>query len=186
MPAQQKTENAEVIYVQGNNRFLLNAGNNTVSLKKETFSIEFMLRKSEKKETHYARFVADTAPTYFEYMKPGMPLNDTPMLADGTSMATTEDNHYHSLYLIKDGNHNFFYESETENRGGAVLLGKYPKKILRLRWNIADVYEYAQTPYPFSQLKQDVLYMIVYIDKNSNYIIDEGEYYNVIIRFDAR
>lgn len=183
--AQKKAPKSEVELIQGDRHFPLTSVHSNVTLKREPFNIDFILKQSneDEGEFHYARFVASSEELYFKYMKEGMDINETPVLADGTSMATNENNVYNSLFLI-EGNHNFYYASEDHQRGGAKVIKKYRNGKIKLRWYIPDIYEYRQTPYPFTQLKTDHLYLIAFFDKDNDRVIDKGEYYTITLTFE--
>ncbi len=184
--AQKRTSKTEVEFIQGEKHFLLENTNTEIQLKRDPFSIDFILKKSNEKkgEFYIMRFVAAQEDTYFKYMKEGTSVEETPILANGTSMATNENNSYNSLFLI-EGNHNFYYESPKNQRGGAKVIASYPGKKLKLRWYIPDIYEYRQTPYPFTELKGDKIFLIIFMDKDDDKIIDKGEYYKVTLNFDS-
>ena len=175
----------EVVFTQDGKEFPVKHTNTTIKLDKSAFSIAFIMPQSHEAEhkLYTTQIVADTDNSAFQYMIPGTKIDDTPTLGAGTGMATDRFNAYKELYLIKDGHHNFYYESPLKERGGAKLVETYNHNKIKLRWDISEIYEYRQKPYPISTMIFDTLYLTFFMDKNENKIIDKGEFYNVTLVF---
>ena len=98
----------------------------------------------------------------------------------GTGMAPGYNGKYDTLLVSGQSHHYLLYESESDRR---VDLISKKANILELQWNISGVNFRQTKDLSFSEMKKSTLYFVIFLDRNLDDIIDEGELKVVTVNF---
>ncbi len=153
-----------------------------IKLAKDKFEIIFNLKKDDDIAEKYfaARIVADIDSDIFKQFEPKKKFEEVPSLVAGTSMAGPKDAPYNCIFFDDQAHHYIFYNNEDEKR--ANLISK-ENNLLQLGFDIEN-YCMQDFEINISNSNFEAIYMVFFIDKNLNEIVEEGEYAKLKITFE--
>lgn len=168
--------------IQDGKEFAIETTEQNIKLAKEKFEITFNLKRDDDVAEKYyaARIVADIDSDIFNQFDPEKTFEEIPSLAIGTSMAGPKDAPYNCIFFDDQAHHYVFYNNEDEKR--AKLLSK-ENGILKLGFDIEN-YCMQDFEINISNSNFEEIFMVFFIDKNLNEIVEEGEFVKLQITFE--
>lgn len=178
-PAQTcSTDN--IVIKQGDKVFDIVNPEQTVTLNRSDFSIEFLNKPyQEKKKQHYAVQAVVTEGQIEADQQEGTVIKAVNFFAPGTGFSTESDQVAYYPFLSYEG-HNYLYYTSTKDRrldkvGTSGTWDIY-------KWTLKGVYENEQDITWKNYQKSEVFIALV-IDRNLDGIMQKGEFFNVKINF---
>ncbi len=165
----------------------INPGENKLTLKKTDFEMTFVLNKYSIGTNNIFKFAVYDKKEIFNNVTAGTKIASIRSFASGTSLAGYRDKPYMELVVCDYGNHSIYYEDEPDNR--ADLVGENSDGSFKLSWPISSIL-YIKTmnsekkQFALSEIPFKVLYCVAIFDRNTNGILDEGEFATIEIRFE--
>ncbi|MEZ4829578.1 MAG: hypothetical protein R3C61_25325 [Bacteroidia bacterium] len=169
--------------VQGKSVFHLDDEYNAVPLSKATFSIQFQNTPYDPDKNLYgaAQIVAFSRSKDMTEVSSGIPVSNIPFYEPGTGLAGPYDGGY--LFVDEpNGHHYIFYSTSASEPTRCDLLGNGPGNLLNLSYTVNNL-DFQGKMMSVKKWKSDYLYLVIFIDRNSNKIVDKGEFARVAIRF---
>ena len=174
--------NNNVKFIQGDSLFVVTALSDTIELERKPFSIRYLGKRynAEQKKFYAASIAVLENIKDIGHLTVGMSTSKTTYLEPGSGMAAASDGYGDTLLVTATGHYYLFYETESEKR---VNLISKKANILELEWNISGFDLSETTDRSFSRMKKSTLYFVIFFDRNSDEIIDEGELKVVTVNF---
>ena len=171
-----------ITFIQKGKRQELVKSYQTITLEKEPFTITFPgLAVEEATQEYHPTQIALV--TYHEPLRKiiaGMRTEDTVPFAPATGMAMDYNAHY---LIVSADAHNYLFYNEAGNTR-LELSKKLQGDVLLLKYTVEAIY-FNGTEYNIKDFPPDFpLYLIIFIDKNQNDIIEEGELNKVKMEFE--
>ncbi len=170
------TEN--IVIKQGNQIFNIYDSSQTIELKPEKFSIQFLNKPyQEKKELFYAAQVVVSDSKITDEIE-GLEIENIPYFQSGTGFAAdkTELNY---PFLSNEGHQYLYYNSPKDKR--IQKVGKSGEWDI-YEWNVVGVYE-NDAEINWSNYNKNEVNLLILIDSNLSGNIQHGELHNVQIKF---
>lgn len=180
-PAQDLT-NLGLKIIQDGKEFVIQSTEQNINLTKDKFEIIFNLKKDDDIAQKYyaARIVADVDPDIFKQFEVDKKFEEIPSLAIGTSMAGPKDAPYNCIFFDDQAHHYIFYNNEDEKR---VNLISKEEDILQVGFDIEN-YCMQDFEINISNSNFEEIFMVFFIDKNLNEIVEDGEFFKLKITFE--
>ena len=174
--------NNNVKFIQGDSLFVVTAFSDTIELERKPFSIRYFGKRynAEQRKFYAASIAVLENIKDIGHLTVGMSTSKTTYLEPGSGMAAASDGYGDTLLVTATGHYYLFYETESEKR---VNLISKKANILELEWNISGFDLSETTDRSFSRMKKSTLYFVIFFDRNSDEIIDEGELKVVTVNF---
>lgn len=166
---------------QGKESYVIHSSEQTIQLNKDKFSMVFNLKKDDEiAEVYYAaRVIADIDPDIFKQFEADTPFEKVPALAEGTSMAGPKDAPYECIFFHDQAHHYIFYSNEEAKR--ANIVSKENDE-LQLSFDIEN-YCMQDLEVNIKNSNFEQIYLVFFIDKNLNEIVEDGEFVKLEINF---
>lgn len=169
-----KTKNIDLntIYIYQNNKLIpVNKDYSEIDLLREEFSLRFYNKayKPKKDEYYAAQIAAFKNRNDIKKYSIGMNIEELECFAPGTGMATRGN--YEYLYLTTSGHHYVHYKNKNNKR--LNLIDKI-KDYLLLEFEINRTF-INDNSVPLSEVQINNFYLLIFIDRNLNNIIDKKE-----------
>lgn len=145
-----------------------------VHLKKEAFSIRFKqnLTPVESEDLFICQVAVLDNPEDTAQIMKGVLVDNIEYFSPGTGMATGSS--YDYLFVSNTGHHYLFYEDNKHKR--LTIIGQQGNQY-EFEWKIKGLYDFEiEKDIPFSKMNVQELYFVIFINKNRNQTVDEGEY----------
>ncbi len=183
----QKKDEIHLSFKQGKNEFFVKERNEIIYLKKAPFTIYFNNKEYnwDNKKPYAAQIAITNKIENKKWFVEGNIAdydNVNLFLSAGTGMASSENNQYEKMYVEDDNGHHYLTYDTQEKINRATLVKNLGNGMHRLKWDI-DTYKFKHKEHPMKEMKFDVLYLMFFIDKNLNKIVEKGEYHVVDIHF---
>ncbi len=151
-------------------------------LEKDTFSIRLNIPKDGA-----AKISALDNEESFNMSGVDTASDDVVYFSDGYSMASNSNGQYETMCINNEANHYLFY-SDNPEESRVKFIGKNEDNTIGVEWKVNGLSLYDESEdsfidYSFADAPSDKIYLVVYVDFNSNKIIDSGEYFKVILSF---
>jgi hypothetical protein len=162
-------------FIQNDSVYRINTENSSIMLKKAPFSIRFFSKAYETESNRLYSAKIIVLQKEDSRISPG---ENIPAFAPGTGLAAYREG-YESAEITNEGHHYLYYENENDKR---VDLVSQKDDMLELDWKIT-AFSFEDKNFPVAALKQKALYFYIFIDRNLDEIIDEGELRAVKVLF---
>lgn len=169
------------LYLFQNNKEIEIKGENAkIKIDKSKFSLRFYNKRynPDAKELYAAQIAAFSDKSELDKCEIGMLEADIPYFSPGSGIAADRNNGYKELYLNNYGHHYLYYKDTAYKR--LNLLGE-SGKILKLEFGI-DKLQYNDREVKLSDTDLEEFYLAIFIDRNLNGIIDDGELHKLTIK----
>lgn len=174
----QEYSTQNIIIVQGNQTFNLYHTPQTIELKPEKFSIQFLNKPyQEKKNLFYAAQVVVSAEKLNDDIE-GYEIENIPYFQAGTGFSA-ENTELNYPYLSTEGHQYLYYTSDKDKR--IQKIGKSGEWDI-YEWNIEGVYTNDQDTKWENYDKKEINFLFL-IDHDLSGNIQNGELHNVQIKF---
>lgn len=167
--------------VQGNTVVNLDDEYNVVPLKKAPFSIQFQNTEYNPDRNLYGatQIAAFSQPKNMSEVTSGINTSTISFFEPGTGLAGPYEGGY--LYVDEPNSHHFIYYSRDEN-SRCTLLSEGVDDLLALSYTVNN-FNFGGKELSVKKWATDNIYLVIFIDKNSNKLVDKGEFARVAIRF---
>lgn len=175
-----KTYNDSIIISQDDKEFSFSTGEAEITLTKTPFKLSFYNKEYSVKEFYALQLVAlDDYETYRAFCS-GIPTSESVFFSPGTGMAPDESGRYESLIITDKAHHYLFYSRDDKSR--LNKLGKSGRYLL-LNFSIDTIFDGIDNA-PIKNYNKNQLFLILFIDRNLDEIIDHNELYKLNINFE--
>ena len=166
-----ETDIQSVSIFQNNKEVLINGEKGKIENK--DFAIRFFCKQynGEKKEFFSARIVAFSEPEELARIHTGMSKSESICFGIGTGMAASKGGAYEELIFNNDACHYLLYEDKTSKR--VDLIGREGDH-LNLEFWVQTIIKDGKR-FAMNELDATTFYLAIFIDRNLDEIIDEGE-----------
>lgn len=172
---QVATEGTPVSILQNGNEMVIDGQKEEVTIDKAPFKLHFYTKKynSDNNSFYAGRLVAFRDKSVLDDIKQGKKRREMPCFEPGTGMAASESGRYTSLIFEPNAHHYLLYENEDHRR--VNLLEKKDGQ-LKVEFPVSRVMLKDQdVEKSMKDISMDKFYMALFIDRNLNDVIDEGE-----------
>ncbi|WP_010249895.1 hypothetical protein [Myroides injenensis] len=178
--AQEQPLDTSLKITQGNKSIILNKKSNKITLKRDTFSIDYLNKSYLVGNGKFrAAQVLVTEDKLATKNYEGISLQDLSFFSPGTGFAPAIDNNKNYPINSTKGHQYLFYASEKDKRvekvGTSAEWDIY-------QWTIHGLYQNSELN-DWKNLETKQIYIYFFIDYNLNQIIDKGEYHLIRIKF---
>lgn len=178
--SQSKSESiGTVSIVQNGKAQRFDPGTHIIVINKDAFSIQFNNYHYTAEKRHSARLLAFSYDLNFSEISVGMNIKNNEYLGDGRGKASNEGGFYESIFIDTKGCHYLLYENEDSQR---LNLISEEDDLLKLGFDIANVTIKGETK-TIGNSALNKLCLVLFVDRNLNYIIDEGELTKLTVVF---
>ena len=158
------------IFICQENQIISSNNRKKLTLKRKPFSILFSLKKYG--DANVARIAAITSKKNLKKLKPGLDINEKSALGSGWAMACGS-NGYEYLIFRDDAHHYFFYQNKDDKRGELIEKNG---DLYKMKFEIRKFWFYYQNKeVAIQNSKINKFYLVIFIDRNNNKIIDKSE-----------
>lgn len=173
-----KPTHDDIMLFQNGKEIILDK-NQTLRIEKSKFSFRFFHKKFEAENNQFndIRIAVFLDKSEFEKTKVGMKIKDTYCFFEGTGVAASENNFYESIFINDESHHYLYYENESDRR---LDLLKKEGEILKLEFPISSIHLQG-VYYPIEEFPKSDLFFMIFIDRNSNKIVDENELHQLAL-----
>ncbi len=170
-----------ITVVQDDKETIITEDHQKVYVNKREFAIRFFHKKYDtiNNKSYNAKLSAFLDKRYLYQAETDLAVEYIPFFKPGTGMAARRKQGYDCLYFNNRANHYLFYKTEDDKR--LYLLDEvdgYAHFEFPINQFFIDKKRQAIKSVPFSEF-----FIILFIDKNLNEIIDEGELTKLTIAF---
>ncbi|MEZ4774058.1 MAG: hypothetical protein R3D00_12820 [Bacteroidia bacterium] len=167
--------------VQGKTVINLDEEYNAVPLKKAPFSIQFQNTEYNPNRNLYgaAQIAAFSQPKNMSEVTSGVGTSKISFFEPGTGLAGPYEGGY--LYVDEPNSHHFIYYSRDET-SRCDLLSEGPDDLLDLSYTV-NSFNFNGKELSVKKWASDNIYLVIFIDRNANNLVDKGEFARVAIRF---
>ncbi|MDX2245208.1 MAG: hypothetical protein SF052_00415 [Bacteroidia bacterium] len=167
--------------VQGNSVFHLDEEYNAVPLKKGAFSIQFLNAEYNTSKGLYGitQVAAFSQPKDMSELQSGVRTSQISYFQPGTGLAGPYEGGY--LYVDEKNAHHYLYYSLDES-SRCDLLSEGTGGLLELSWTV-NQFDFDGKRIPVKKWTSDNVYLVIFIDRNANQLVEKGEFARVAIRF---
>ena len=177
--AQEYTTN-NLIIKQGNKTYTINEAEQTITLRPEEFSIEYLNKAyQEKKNLFYAAQALVTDSSADVNLQEGTKIESIQYFEAGTGFAAEKKQVIYYPILSYDGHQYLYYVSNKEKRVDKIgTSGNWDI----YKWTLKGVYQY-DAEMDWNIYDNDQVHIALIIDRNLDGILQKGELFNVHINF---
>ncbi|MEY4542230.1 MAG: hypothetical protein RLZZ382_2143 [Bacteroidota bacterium] len=174
--------NNNVTFIQGDSIYLVSADRDTIEIDRKPFSIRYFGKRynPEQKQFYAAQIAVLDNRKDIGVLTVGMSTENIAYFEPGSGMAQNENCNDYIMAVNESGHHYLIYENESHRR---VDLISKKANILELQWNVSGVNFRQTKDLSFSEMKKSTLYFVIFLDRNSDDIFDEGELKVVTVNF---
>ena len=174
--------NNNVTFIQGDSVYVVSADRDTIEIERKPFSIRYFGKRynTEQRLFYAAQIAVLDNRKDIGVLSVGMSAENTTYFEPGSGMAQNENCNDYIMAVNESGHHYLIYENESHRR---VDLISKKANILELQWNISGVNFRQTKDLSFSEMKKSTLYFVIFLDRNLDDIIDEGELKVVTVNF---
>jgi hypothetical protein len=174
--------NNNVTFIQGDSIYLVSADRDTIEIDRKPFSIRYFGKRynPEQKQFYAAQIAVLDNRKDIGALTVGMSTENIAYFEPGSGMAQNENCNDYIMAVNESGHHYLIYENESHRR---VDLISKKANILELQWNVSGVNFRQTKDLSFSEMKKSTLYFVIFLDRNSDDIFDEGELKVVTVNF---
>lgn len=174
--------NNNVTFIQGDSIYLVSADRDTIEIDRKPFSIRYFGKRynPEQKQFYAAQIAVLDNRKDIGVLTVGMSTENIAYFEPGSGMAQNENCNDYIMAVNESGHHYLIYENESHRR--VDLIAK-KANILELQWNVSGVNFRQTKDLSFSEMKKSTLYFVIFLDRNSDDIFDEGELKVVTVNF---
>ena len=174
--------NNKVTFIQGDSVYVVSADRDTIEIERKPFSIRYFGKRynPEQKLFYAAQIAVLDNRKDIGVLTVGMSAENTTYFEPGSGMAQNENCNDYIMAVNESGHHYLIYENESHRR---VDLISKKANILELQWNVSGVNFRQTKDLSFSEMKKSTLYFVIFLDRNLDDIIDEGELKVVTVNF---
>lgn len=174
--------NNNVTFIQGDSVYVVSADRDTIEIERKPFSIRYFGKRynSEQDQFYAAQIAVLDNRKDIGVLSVGMSAENTTYFEPGSGMAQYENCNDYIMAVNESGHHYLIYENESHRR---VDLISKKANILELQWNVSGVNFRQTKDLSFSEMKKSTLYFVIFLDRNLDDIIDEGELKVVTVNF---
>lgn len=170
-----KDESLPISIISGENRISLDVKGQTIQLKRSGFSLEFFVKpySTPNKEFNAARIAFFTEEESFKAAKVGRKMTPEFYLASGHGMAQENNGSNGYVHLANDAFNYIFYESPERRRAELI---KEQNGFLHLSCKFNNLLlDFKQPEIPLEESRIPYFYVVVFIDRDHDGVIDKGE-----------
>jgi len=177
--AQEYTTN-NLIIKQGNKTFTINEADQTITLRPEEFSIEYLNKPyQEKKNLFYAAQALVTDSSADVNFQEGIKIESIPYFEPGSGFAAEKNQVIYYPFLSYDGHQYLYYVSNNEKRVDKIgTSGNWDI----YKWTLKGIYQY-DAEMDWNIYDNDQVHIALIIDRNLDGILQKGEFFNIHINF---
>ncbi len=177
--AQEYTTN-NLIIKQGNQTFNIDKADQTITLRPEEFSIEYLNKPyQEKKNLFYAAQALVTDSSADVNFQEGIKIESIPYFESGSGFAAEKNQVIYYPFLSYDGHQYLYYVSNNEKRVDKIgTSGNWDI----YKWTLKGVYQY-DAEMDWNIYDNDQVHIALIIDRNLDEILQKGEFFDVHINF---
>lgn len=174
--------NNNVTFIQGDSIYLVSADRDTIEIDRKPFSIRYFGKRynPEQKQFYAAQIAVLDNRKDIGVLTVGMSTENIAYFEPGSGMAQNENCNDYIMAVNESGHHYLIFENESHRR---VDLISKKANILELQWNVSGVNFRQTKDLSFSEMKKSTLYFVIFLDRNSDDIFDEGELKVVTVNF---
>ncbi len=174
--------NNNVTFIQGDSIYLVSADRDTIEIDRKPFSIRYFGKRynPEQKQFYAAQIAVLDNRKDIGVLTVGKSTENIAYFEPGSGMAQNENCNDYIMAVNESGHHYLIYENESHRR---VDLISKKANILELQWNVSGVNFRQTKDLSFSEMKKSTLYFVIFLDRNSDDIFDEGELKVVTVNF---
>ena len=174
--------NNNVTFIQGDSVYVVSADRDTIEIERKPFSIRYFGKRynTEQRLFYAAQIAVLDNRKDIGVLSVGMSAENTTYFEPGSGMAQNENCNDYIMAVNESGHHYLIYENESHRR---VDLISKKANILELQWNVSGVNFRQTKDLSFSEMKKSTLYFVIFLDRNLDDIIDEGELKVVTVNF---
>ena len=178
--SQSKSESiGTVSIVQNGKAQSFDPGTHITVINKDAFSIQFNNYRYTDEKCHSARLLVFSYDLNFSEISVGMNIKGNEYLGNGLGKALNESGSYESIFIDTKGYHYLLYENEDSRR---LNLISEEDDLLKLGFDIANVTIKGEAK-TIRNSALNKLCLILFVDRNLNYIIDEDELTKLTVVF---
>ncbi|MFV0186705.1 hypothetical protein OBK20_04935 [Empedobacter falsenii] len=178
--AQEYTTN-NIIIKQGNQTFNIDKAEQTITLRPEEFSVEYLNKPyQEKKNLFYAAQALVTDHTIDINLHEGTEIESIPYFEAGTGFAAKENQLLHYPFLSLDGHQYLYYVPNKDKRvEKSGTSGQWDIH----KWTLKGVFQY-DAEMDWNIYDNNQVYITLIIDRNLDGILQKGEFFTLQIMFE--
>lgn len=165
---------------QGDESILIDQAEQSITLKKDAFSIQFWNKAYQPKKNQFyaaqAVIISQDIQDHFE----GLSTDEVPYLASGTGFAAESNQNLSYPFYSNEGHQYLYYTSEKDRRIDKV---KKHNNGNIYNWTIKGLWM-DEEDYDWKTIVTESIHLLFFIDSNQNDVMDKGEYFIIHIAFE--
>ncbi len=165
---------------QGDESVLIDQPKQSITLKKDTFSLQFWNKAYQPKKNQFyaaqAVIISQDIPDHFE----GLSLDEVSYFEPGTGFAADSDQNLSYPFFSNEGHQYLYYTSEKDRRIDKI---KKHENGNIYNWTIKGLWMDEEN-YNWETIVTDSIHILFFIDTNQNDVMDKGEYFIIDIIFE--
>ncbi|MBJ2172750.1 hypothetical protein JBL43_00780 [Aureibaculum sp. A20] len=169
----------DIAILQNKKKVSIKKNAQIVSIAKSPFSFYFKMNKYTKNSPVVAKLAAFSNKTDLDALKVGLNVSQTECFAFGDALALRPVSGYDALFILDYGYHALYYENSLEK---SVEFVSEKDDFTNVAFHINQLFtggEYI----PFEAYQLSEIYIALFIDANTNNIIDEDELTKFTLQF---
>jgi len=171
--ATQTKQFGDIVILQGKKNHNIQSDKQSIQLDREAFTIKLYSKKynSNNQENFITRITASLDQDILNLAQLGENIKESSSFYPSRALAITRGIGYEQLYLNKEAHHILYYENEEDK---TISLLSKNEEVLTLGFTVPTFWKDGNS-FSIQEATFSSFYLLIFIDKNLDQIINEGE-----------